>query len=101
MVELNANNIMTEDNEKRSQEWKKKIDEYVNKLPTTFIFVDKLELVGLWMIVYVASKWKKSIRGVHKEAVKTGMGGKLGNKGAVVIRIKIEETTINLINAHL
>lgn len=76
-------------------------DDYVNKLPTTFIFVDKMELVGMWMIVYVASKWKKSIRGVFKETVKTGMGGKYGNKGAVVIRIKIEETTMNFINAHL
>lgn len=29
------------------------------------------------------------------------MGGKYGNKGATIIRIKIDETTINLINAHL
>ena len=42
------------------------LDDYVDKLPTTFIFVDKIELVGLWMIVFVASKWKKSIRGVFK-----------------------------------
>lgn len=44
----------------------------------------------MWMIVYVASKWKNSIKGVYKETVKTGMGGKYGNKGAAIIRIKIE-----------
>jgi phosphatidylinositol-bisphosphatase len=89
MVELSPNNILNENNPK-TNEWKKALDVEIQKLPTTFIFVDKIELVGMWMIVYIANKWKTSIKGVFKESVKTGMGGKYGNKGGVIIRIKID-----------
>ena len=100
MVELSPNNVLNEENNK-AHEWKKVLDSEVQKLPTSYLFLDKVELVGIWMIVYIGTKWKKSVRGVFRETVKTGMGGQYGNKGAGIVRVKVEETMINLINAHL
>lgn len=33
--------------------------------------------------------------------IKTGLGGSAGNKGSVIVRFKIDDSTIMLINCHL
>lgn len=46
-------------------------------------------MVGLMLIIFVSDSWKHSIKTVQKDTIKTGMGGQFGNKGAVVMRLKI------------
>ena len=53
------------------------------------------------MILFINEKWKNSLRSVHKDTVKTGMGGQFGNKGGVVIRINIYDTSLCFTCAHL
>jgi len=53
------------------------------------IFIQKVEMVGLLLIIFVSDNWKHSIKNVQKDTIKTGMGGQFGNKGAVVMRLKI------------
>jgi hypothetical protein len=58
-------------------------------------------MVGLLLIIFVSDNWKHSIRSVQKDTVKTGMGGQFGNKGGVILRIKIFETSLCFACAHL
>jgi hypothetical protein len=46
-------------------------------------------MVGLMLIIFVSENWKHSIKSVQKDTVKTGVGGQFGNKGAVIIRVRI------------
>jgi hypothetical protein len=41
------------------------------------------------MAIYISENSKHLLKGVQREVVKTGMRGKFGNKGAVIIRLKI------------
>lgn len=50
--------------------------------------------------MFVSESWKHSIKSVQKDSVKTGIGG-FGNKGAVVLRVRIFETSLCFICAHL
>ncbi len=63
--------------------------------------MEKVNLVGLGLVVFVEESWTSAIRGVQKDIVKTGMGGAMGNKGAVVIRLKIHDSSVCLTNVHL
>jgi phosphatidylinositol-bisphosphatase len=58
-------------------------------------------MVGLCLIIFINEHWKNTLRSVHKDTVKTGMGGSFGNKGGVVIRINIFDTSICFTCAHL
>lgn len=58
-------------------------------------------MVGLLLIIFVSDNWKHSIKTVQKDTIKTGMGGQFGNKGAVVMRLKIFETSLCFICVHL
>lgn len=58
-------------------------------------------MVGLMLIMFVSSSWKHSIKSVQKDTVKTGMGGQFGNKGAVILRVRIFETSLCFTCAHL
>lgn len=62
-------------------------------------------MVGLFMIIFINKKWAHTLKSVHKDIVKTGMtigvSEKYGNKGGIVIRISILETSLTFVCAHL
>lgn len=57
------------------------------------------------MIMFINKKWIHSLRSVHKDIVKTGIkigvSEKYGNKGGIVIRISILETSLTFTCGHL
>jgi len=53
------------------------------------------------IIMFVSDNWKHAIKSVQRDTVKTGMGGQFGNKGAVVLRVKLFETSFCFVCAHL
>lgn len=59
------------------------------------------DLVGIFMVMFVREPFVKRIKKLDSEGVKTGLGGKLGNKGGVVIRFTVDDSNIVLINSHL
>lgn len=79
----------------------KKLEEFFSKGKDKKIFVQSVEMVGLMQIAFISDSWKHAIKSVQKDAVKTGMGGQFGNKGAVAIRLRIYETTVCFTCAHL
>ena len=58
-------------------------------------------MVGLFLCIFISDEWKGSIRGVHSDMVKTGLGGQGGNKGGITIRVHLYETSLCFTCAHL
>ena len=59
------------------------------------------DLVGIFMVIFVRDPFVKRIKKLETDEVKTGLGGKLGNKGAVIIQFTVDDSNICLINSHL
>lgn len=59
------------------------------------------QLVGLFICVFVRESESVRIRDIQVETVKTGLGGFHGNKGAICLRMLIDDSSVCFINAHL
>jgi hypothetical protein len=58
-------------------------------------------MVGLFTCVFVKTSERGRVRHVHTSEVKRGMGGSLGNKGAILIRLVVDDSSICFVNCHL
>ncbi|KAI1438840.1 Endonuclease/exonuclease/phosphatase [Xylaria sp. CBS 124048] len=58
-------------------------------------------LVGLFTCIFVKSSLRDRIRNLNSTDVKRGMGGLHGNKGAIVVRFMIDDTSLCFVNCHL
>lgn len=58
-------------------------------------------LVGLFTCVFVKKIIRSRIANVEASSVKTGLKGRYGNKGGIVIRFTIDDTSLCFINCHL
>lgn len=103
MIELSTNNVMNnnEEESETSVKWGKTLEKLLNARPDKKIFVQKVEMVGLLLVMFISDQWKHAIKSLQKDTVRTGMGGQFGNKGAVVLRVRLFETTLCFVCAHL
>ncbi|XP_045610419.1 inositol polyphosphate 5-phosphatase OCRL isoform X2 [Procambarus clarkii] len=60
-----------------------------------------VRLVGMMLIVLVQEKHLAYVRNVASDTVGTGIMNKMGNKGAVSVRLDLHSTSICFVNAHL
>ncbi|KAI1280082.1 Endonuclease/exonuclease/phosphatase [Xylaria sp. FL0933] len=58
-------------------------------------------LVGLFTCIFVKSTLRDRIRNLSSADVKRGMGGLHGNKGAIIVRFMVDDTSLCFINCHL
>ncbi|PWN44364.1 DNase I-like protein [Ceraceosorus guamensis] len=58
-------------------------------------------LVGLFQIVFVRRRETASVKHAAVATVKTGFGGRAGNKGATITRFVLDDTSIAFANCHL
>jgi WD40 repeat protein len=58
-------------------------------------------LVGLFTCIFVKSTFRDRVRNLSSADVKRGMGGLHGNKGAIVVRFMVDDTSMCFINCHL
>ena len=58
-------------------------------------------MVGLFTCIFVKADLQDRIRNVAMTEVKRGMGGLHGNKGAIVIRFLLDDTSLCFVNCHL
>ncbi len=66
-----------------------------------YLLVQSESLVGLFTCVFVKQTEFKNVREFAVSTVKTGMGGRYGNKGAVIARLVVQDTSIAFVNSHL
>jgi endonuclease/exonuclease/phosphatase family metal-dependent hydrolase len=58
-------------------------------------------LVGLFTCIFVKADLRERISNLSGAEVKRGMGGLHGNKGAIVVRFMVDDTSLCFINCHL
>lgn len=58
-------------------------------------------MVGCFIGLFVKAKLLSRIKDLKSTKIKTGLGGSAGNKGSVILRFKLDDTSIMLINCHL
>jgi len=58
-------------------------------------------LVGLYTCLFVKAELVERIRAPASYTVKTGLGGRYGNKGAIVSRFVVDDSSFCFLNCHL
>lgn len=68
---------------------------------TLYHLLHTATLVGLFTCIFVKSSIHGRIRNLTSSQIKRGMGGLHGNKGAIVVRFMVDDTSLCFINCHL
>ncbi|KAL8891590.1 MAG: hypothetical protein Q9215_001358 [Flavoplaca cf. flavocitrina] len=58
-------------------------------------------MVGLFSCIFVKTSSRSRIGSLHAVEIKRGMGGLHGNKGALIVRFRFDDSSICLVNCHL
>lgn len=82
-----------------AKKWKVEMEK---ALPKGYTLVAEQQLLGLLLLIYAAPDIASEVRSVSTTSVGTGLGGYMGNKGAVTARIVLGDTTrMVFVNSHL
>uniref|UniRef100_A0A8C5PHG1 Synaptojanin-2 n=1 Tax=Leptobrachium leishanense TaxID=445787 RepID=A0A8C5PHG1_9ANUR len=98
MVELNAGNIVNASTTNKKV-WAEQIQKALSRTHR-YILLTSVQLVGVCLFVFVRPFHMPFIRDLAVDTVKTGMGGKTGNKGAVALRFQFYSTSFCFICSH-
>ncbi|XP_029327393.1 synaptojanin-2 isoform X12 [Mus caroli] len=99
MVELSAGNIVNASTTNRKM-WGEQLQKAISR-SHRYILLTSAQLVGVCLYIFVRPYHVPFIRDVAIDTVKTGMGGKAGNKGAVGIRFQLHSTSFCFVCSHL
>ncbi len=66
-----------------------------------YVWVVAKSMVGCYIGLFVKQKLLSRITDLRTTKIKTGLGGSSGNKGAVIVRFNLDDTSILLMNCHL
>ena len=104
MVELSTSNViggsMVGNAAERVEQWRAMLLTTLKERDVTFEMVTSKNMVGLWITVFSLRSFKQHISKVQVSQLGRGVGGVLGNKGAVYARFNIKDTSICLVCAH-
>ena len=107
IVDLNSAHLLIKSNTEKKNKIKVLIN---NLLITTFQnpnsddkyqLMKELDLVGLYIIIFVRSSIIKYIKNFDYQIIKTGLKGTLGNKGSLLLRFNINDSSIAFACSHL
>jgi hypothetical protein len=117
-VELSTTNVVMSNSEikKQSHMWEEALLGVLNEVHAEdvqmpglhsahpdgpFVKVCVEYLVGVVLLVFVRQGIVPRMQGVATCKVAVGIGGVLGNKGAVSLRFRVDDTTVCLVSTHL
>ncbi|KAG1734407.1 Endonuclease/exonuclease/phosphatase [Suillus paluster] len=81
--------------------WHDRLVREVAALSEKYTVIHTESLVGLFTCMFVKNSEKDSLKDVAISTIKRGMGGRYGNKGGIVARFVIGDSSICFINCHL
>lgn len=58
-------------------------------------------MVGLFSCVFIKASQRHQVRNINAAEIKRGMGGLHGNKGALLLRFILDDSSLCLVNCHL
>lgn len=100
IVQLNATQIMSVDPERRIQ-WEGIIMKSLNESSDQpYSLLVAHQLVGTTVSVFVRADFMNSIRQVEIASKKTGMGGMVGNKGSVAVKLNVLGANLCFVSSH-
>ncbi|KAJ5688789.1 hypothetical protein N7462_003181 [Penicillium macrosclerotiorum] len=70
-------------------------------LEESYVLLHTANMVGLFTCVFVKHKERHNIRNISASEVKRGMGGLHGNKGALIFRFVLDDSSMCFVNCHL
>ncbi|KAL4805048.1 Endonuclease/exonuclease/phosphatase [Aspergillus unguis] len=70
-------------------------------LEESYVLLHSANLIGLFTCIFVKHKERTKIKDVSAAEVKRGMGGMYGNKGALVFRFVLDDSSLCFVNCHL
>jgi hypothetical protein len=65
------------------------------------VWVIAKSMVGCYIGLFVKQRLLGRISDLKATKIKTGLGGSSGNKGAVLVRFNLDNTSVMLMNCHL
>ncbi|KAI9207176.1 Endonuclease/exonuclease/phosphatase [Polychytrium aggregatum] len=83
---------------KRTNEW---LDAIERVLGTGYSRVDSKQLVGLFIVCYIRVDLRPLISEVGSDGIGTGVLSVLGNKGAVALRFRFQDSYFCFVSCHL
>jgi endonuclease/exonuclease/phosphatase family metal-dependent hydrolase len=81
--------------------WHDRLVKEVRALAEGYTVIHTESLVGLFTCMFVKNSEKAALKNVAITTIKRGMGGRYGNKGGIVARFVIGDSSICFINCHL
>jgi hypothetical protein len=100
LVDLNAKNVLVSSNVDTVTAWQTILVSNLKKLDR-YNLIRVKDLVGIVLFVFAKDSIKDRISRIEYDTVKTGLAGTLGNKGAVVIKLCVDDSTFVFANCHL
>ncbi|CAI7615143.1 unnamed protein product [Penicillium manginii] len=70
-------------------------------LEESYVLLHSSNMVGLFTCVFVKHKERHNIKNINASEIKRGMGGLHGNKGALVFRFVLDDSSMCFVNCHL
>ncbi|TMW64264.1 hypothetical protein Poli38472_012886 [Pythium oligandrum] len=64
-----------------------------------YVLVAKVELLEMRLLVFVHSKHRVS--GIEKHSIATGLGSVIGNKGGLILKLVLHNTSLCFVSCHL
>ncbi|GAA5947295.1 hypothetical protein JCM3765_001612 [Sporobolomyces pararoseus] len=86
----------------RYKHWLAVLTEAVlQRLGPEYELVKEEKLVGLFTVLFARKAISRKIRDLEGSGIKTGFSAEYGNKGSVLLRFVVDDTSICLVNSHL
>ena len=106
IVDLNSANLLIKSNTEKKNKLKVLINNvlvttFQNKNNDSYQLMKELDLVGLYVLIFVKSSCIKYIKNFDYQIIKTGLKGTLGNKGSILLRFNINDSNIAFACNHL
>ncbi|KAL1974917.1 hypothetical protein VTN31DRAFT_5121 [Thermomyces dupontii] len=67
----------------------------------SYVLLHTANMVGLFTCVFIKEKERQRVRNIGSAEIKRGMGGLHGNKGALILRFVLDDSSLCFINCHL
>lgn len=98
-MDLNAGTLLVDHD--ALEPWKERIQATLRASGVQYGLIAQTHMVGLAMVVYAKRTLAPAISDVRTTTVGVGIMGVGGNKGAVIARFNVHDTSICIVNCHL
>jgi hypothetical protein len=104
MVALSTTNVIGDsfvgNCTERALQWRSVLLQTLKERDQSYEVVTDRNMVGLWIILFSLRSFKPHVSKLQVSSLGRGVGGVLGNKGAVYARFNVKDTTFCIICAH-